>query len=197
MEKESGEETIDCRILIRCMTLFLWLILVSCPGYLHAWECSVTLGGPNIVKVDQTISLHASGCPEGGSYSWSNTPNLVPNGSSAQLTGFVPSFSDYIRVIVTYTSPRGKRCFDTKWVWVCICNVTIVGSDKITVGETISLTAKSDPSGGTYAWSPLAGLVGNGCSAQFTRQHPGDALIEVDYTTHDGDACSDTHTITV
>lgn len=197
MEKESGEEIINRRLLIRCITLLLSLILVSYPAYLHAWECSVTLEGPNVVKVDQIITLHASGGPGGGSYSWSNTPNLVPNGSSAQLTGFVPSFSEYIRVIATYTSPRGKRCSDTKWIWVCTCNVTIVGPDKISVGETISLTTKSDPSGGTYAWSPLAGLVGNGSSARFTGQYPGDTVIKVDYTIPDGDACSDIHTITV
>jgi hypothetical protein len=197
VEKESGEEIINRRLLIRCITLLLSLILVSYPAYLHAWECSVTLEGPNVVKVDQIITLHASGGPGGGSYSWSNTPNLVPNGSSAQLTGFVPSFSEYIRVIATYTSPRGKRCSDTKWIWVCTCNVTIVGPDKISVGETISLTTKSDPSGGTYAWSPLAGLVGNGSSARFTGQYPGDIVIKVDYTIPDGDACSDIHTITV
>ena len=76
-------------------------------AHIHAWECEVTLNGPNTIKVGQAITLSTSGTPEGGSYSWFNTPNLVPHGSTAELTGFVPSFSDYIRVGVT--PPRGAK----------------------------------------------------------------------------------------
>ncbi|NVM22235.1 MAG: hypothetical protein HWN68_10710 [Desulfobacterales bacterium] len=173
------------------------LIVVFHRADIYAWECSVTLEGPNAVKVGQTITLSASGAPEGGSYSWSNTPNLVPNGSTAQLTGFVPSFSDYILVTVTYTSPRGKKCSDTKGIWVCICNVKISGPTQVKVGEIITLTAEGDPSGGTYAWAPLAGLVPSGSSAQFTGQTPGDVTIEVIYTALDEVICTDTHAITV
>ena len=172
-------------------------IVIFHTAHIHAWECEVTLNGPNTIKVGQTITLSASGAPEGGSYSWFNTPNLVPHGSSAELTGFVPSFSDYIQVGVTYTTPRGKRCTVRKWIWVCICYVKISGPNEVKVGETISLHAEGDPPDGTYAWSSLPGLVTSGTSAQFTGQTPGHVTIEVTYTTPDEKTCSDTHEIIV
>jgi len=166
-------------------------------AHIHAWECEVTLNGPNTIKVGQAITLSTSGTPEGGSYSWFNTPNLVPHGSTAELTGFVPSFSDYIRVGVTYTTPRGKRCIARKWIYVCICYVRISGPNEVKVGETISLHADGDPPDGTYAWSPVPGLVPSGSSAQFTGQVPSNVSIGVTYTTPDEKTCSDTHEITV
>jgi hypothetical protein len=172
-------------------------IVIFHTAHIHAWECEITLNGPNTIKVGQAITLSASGVPEGGSYSWFNTPNLVPNGSTAELTGFVSSFSDYIQVGVTYTTPRGKRCTDRKWIYVCICYVKISGPNEVKVGETISLHAEGDPPDGTYAWSPVPGLVPNGSSAQFTGQTPGYVTIEVTYTTPDEKTCSDTHEITV
>ena len=172
-------------------------IVIFHTAHIHAWECDVTLNGPNTIKVGQTITLSASGAPEAGSYSWFNTPNLVPHGSTAELTGFVPSFSDYIQVGVTYTTPRGKRCTDRKWIYVCICYVRISGPNEVKVGETISLHAEGDPPDGTYAWASLPGLVTSGSSAQFTGQTPGHVTIEVTYTTPDEKTCSDTHEITV
>jgi hypothetical protein len=172
-------------------------IVIFHTAHIHAWECEITLNGPNTIKVGQTITLSASGTPEGGSYSWFNTPNLVPHGSSAELTGFVPSFSDYIQVGVTYTTPRGKRCTDRKWIWVCgTCSVSISGPNEVSLGETIGLSATGDPPGGTYAWSPVPGLVPSGASAQFTGQAPGYVTIEVTYTTPGMETCPDTHVAT-
>ncbi len=183
---------------LRGKILLLSLIIVIFhAAHIHAWECEVTLNGPNTIKVGQTITLSASGSPEDGSYSWFNTPNLVPHGSTAELTGFVPSFFDYIQVGATYTTPRGKRCTDRKWIYVCICYVRISGPNEVKVGETISLHAEGDPPDGTYAWSPVSGLVPSGSSAQFTGQTPGHVTIAVTYTTPDEKTCADMHEITV
>ena len=131
-------------------------------------------------------------------YSWSNTPNLVPNGLTAQLTGYKPSSSEYIYVTMTYTSPKGKKCFDKKAIWVCMCYVKISGPIKVKLDDPpITLTAEGYPTGGTYAWSDTPGLAPNGSSAQFTGQSPGDVTIEVTYTDPDGKTCPETHTVTV
>ena len=178
--------------------LFLLIILVFHPVYTYAWECEVTLDGPNVIKEDQTITLSASGAPAEGSYSWSNTPNLVASGSTAQVTGYKPSSSEYIYITVTYTSPKGKKCSDRKAIWVCICYVKINGPGEVKIGDSpIILTAKGDPPGGTYKWAVTSGLVANGSTAEFTGQEPGDVTIEVTYTTPDGKVCTKTHTVTV
>lgn len=202
MEKEGTQKTVkDSKQMNRLRTkilLFSLIILVFHPVFTYAWECEVTLDGPNVIKEGQTITLSASGAPAGGSYSWSNTPNLVPNGSTAQLTGYKPLSSEYIYVTMTYTSPKGKKCHARKAIWVCICYVKINGPEEIKVGDPpITLTAEGDPSGGTYEWSATPGLVPDGSIAQFTGQEPGDVTIEVTYTTPDGKVCTNTHTVTV
>ena len=202
MEKEGTQKTVkDSKQMNRLRTktlLFSLIILVFHPVFTYAWECEVTLDGPNVIKEGQTITLSASGAPAGGSYSWSNTPNLVPNGSTAQLTGYKPLSSEYIYVTITYTSPKGKKCHARKAIWVCICYVKINGPEEFKIGDPpIILTAEGDPSGGTYEWSNTPGLVANGSTAEFTGQEPGDVTIEVTYTTPDGKVCTNTHTITV
>jgi len=209
VEKEGAEETIEdskqrhgLRIGFFSRLLLLSMIMIVVHSkYTYAWECEVTLDGPNAVKVGETITLTALGDPENGSYSWSKTRNLVPNvpnGKTAQLTGFVPTYSDYIRVIVTYTTESGKKCSATKWIWVCICYIKITGPSEVKVGETITLEAEGDPSGGTYSWTPIPGLEADGRTAQFTCQSPGDVTIEVAYTPPNAEEpCYDTHPITV
>jgi len=202
VEKEGTQKTVkDSKQMNRLRTktlLFSLIILVFHPVFTYAWECEATLDGPNVIKEGQTITLSASGTPAGGSYSWSNTPNLVPNGSTAQLTGYKPLSSEYIYVTITYTSPKGKKCHARKAIWVCICYVKINGPEEFKIGAPpIILTAEGDPSGGTYEWSNTPGLVANGSTAEFTGREPGDVTIEVTYTTPDGKICTKTHTITV
>ena len=179
--------------------LFSLIILVFYPVFTYAWECEVTLDGPNVIKEGQTMTLSASGTPAWGSYSWSNTPNLVPNGSTAQLTGYKPLSSEYIYVTITYTSPKGKKCHARKAIWVCLCYVKINGPEEFKIGDApIILTAEGDPSGGTYEWSNTPGLIPNGSTAEFTGQEPGDVTVEVTYNPpNDGEPCNGTHTITV
>jgi hypothetical protein len=203
VEKEGTQKTVkDSKQMNRLRTktlLFSLIILVFHPVFTYAWECEVTLDGPNVIKEGQAITLNASGAPAGGSYSWSNTPNLVPNGSTAQLTGYKPLYSEYIYVTITYTSPKGKKCHARKAIWVCLCYVKINGPDEFKIGDPpITLTAKGDPSGGTYEWSNTPGLVANGSIAEFTAHEPGDVTIEVAYNPPgDGEPCYGTHTITV
>lgn len=203
MEKEGTQKTVkDSKQMNRLrikILLFSLIILVFHPVFTYAWECEVTLDGPNVIKEGQTITLSASGAPAGGSYSWSNTPNLVPNGSTAQLTGYKPLYSEYIYVTMTYTSPKGKKCHARKAIWVCICYVKINGPEEFKIGDPpIILTAEGDPSGGTYEWAVTPGLVHSGSIAKFTGQEPGDIAIEVTYNPpDDGEPCCGTHTITV
>lgn len=202
MEKEGTQKTVkDSKQMNRLRTktlLFSLIILVFHPVFTYAWDCEVILDGPNVIKEGQTITLSTLGTPAGGSYSWSNTPNLVPNGSTAQLTGYKPLSSEYIYVTITYTSPKGKKCHARKAIWVCICYVKINGPEEFKIGDPpIILTAEGDPSGGTYEWSNTPGLIANGSTAEFTGQEPGDITIEVTYTTPDGKICTKTHTVTV
>ncbi|MBN1932539.1 MAG: hypothetical protein JW786_13130 [Desulfobacterales bacterium] len=161
------------------------------------WECNVTLDGPDSIEVGQLITLSALGAPEGGSYSWSNTPNLVPYGATAVLRGFNPQYSEHIWVTVTYTSPKGKKCSDTKEIWVCDCHIEINGPTDVKVGDTITLIVTGEILGENYEWSVVPGLVPNGSTARFTGQTPGDADIQFTYTNPDGKTCYDIHTITV
>ncbi len=165
------------------------------------WECSVDITGPTWVKIDNTINLTASGLPVGGSYSWSATPNLVPGGSTATLTGFQPTFSDYIRVTVRYTAPKGNSCTDTKWIYAHSCGVEIAGPVQAEAGQPVSLTATAEPTGGKYQWSISQGtgtLSGQDAAATFTSDQVGEGEIEVVYTPPNGNgSCTDSHTITV
>jgi len=92
-----------------------------------------------------------------------------------------------------------KKCHARKAIWVCICYVKINGPEEFKIGDPpITLTAKGDPSGGTYEWSNTPGLVANGSTAEFTGQEPGDVTIKVTYNPPgDGEPCYGTHTITV
>jgi len=179
------------------LLLLSMIMIVVHSKYSYAWECEVTLDGPNVIKVGQTIILTASGTPEGGHYSWYSIPKLKPYGATAQLTGFAPTFSDSIRVGVTYESPEGKKCSATKWIWVCLCYVKIKGPSEVKVGDTIALEAEGEPSGGSYKWSDTPGLAPNDSKAEFTGQSPGDVTIEVTYTTTDEETCTETHAIKV
>lgn len=184
--------------------LFKALLLLSLltPVSTLAWECDVTVSGPNTVKLDQPITLSAIGTPTGGSYSWSRTPNLIPNGATATLTGFIPTYSEYIRVIGYYTSPKGKKCSDTKWLWACVCNVTSLnGPVEAKIGEQITLTAQADPTGGTYTWTVNSGtgtITPSDSSSVFIGDKDGPVEIKVSYVPPDGgEPCEKFHTIQV
>lgn len=177
--------------------IVFFLSLIFCAS-IYAWECDVSLSAPNVIKAGQTITISAHGTPEGGSYSWFKTPGLVPHGSTASLTGYKPTYSEYILVGVRYTTPEGKGCKDRKWIWVCICYVKISGPDETFVGEPITLSAKGDPSGGTYVWTPMPGLTVNGSSAHYIADKPGEVTFQVAYTPPGADeACYDTHTVKI
>lgn len=181
-------------------SFFVILSLLYFAAGAGAWNCEVELTGPGIIKEGQTITFSAQGAPEGGSYSWSKTKNLEAHGSFALLTANeAPEFSDYIPVIVTYTSPRGKKCSDKKYVWFCRCYTKISGPDKYTIGDPpIQLSASQDPSGGVLTWTPADGLTPNGSSALFESGTPGETVLEVSYTPPgEVDPCMDTHTVKV
>jgi hypothetical protein len=133
-----------------------WIIFLgtfAVVPFAAGWDCSVSMSGPSAIKNDQTVTLIATGEPSGGSYSWWRIPNLVPNGSSADLTAFEPSSSDYIRVGVNYTTPRGKKCSVTKYLWYERCCANINGPNTVFPGETIILIASGEPVGGIFHWS--------------------------------------------
>ncbi len=185
---------------------FVFLVCFYCvavtPLALQAWECDVTVDGPNTIKLNQQITLTATGTPAGGSYSWSRTPNLTPNGSTATLTGFQPTFSEYIRVVGYYTSPKGKKCSDTKWLWACVCSLTqIVGPPTAKVGEEITLTTQADPEGGTYSWSIITGtgtLAPTENSVKFIGDQPGAVEIKASYVPPEGgEPCTKFHSIEI
>ena len=140
------------KILIKLTLCSVFIGLFGMVTFAGAWDCAVTLSGPSVIKPDQTITLEASGEPSGGSYSWWRTPNLSPDGATAHLTAFEPTFSNYIRVGVTYTSPKGKKCSDVNYIWYKGCNVKISGPDTVGIGKKITLFASGEPSGGTFSW---------------------------------------------
>jgi len=176
----------------RTPNILLWVLLLPffSPTWSHGWECSVTVEGPHWVRVGETITLTAAGLPEGGQYHWSATPNLVPDGASATLTGFVPTFSEYIRVTLRYATPNGHSCRETKWVYVhAPCHVNLIGPTEAEPGEEVTLTAAGNPAGGTYKWSLSRSdgtLEGHDATALFIPHQPGEAQIEVTYTTPNG-----------
>jgi hypothetical protein len=172
-------------ILIRLIfwTIFLWAFAMA--PFAFGWDCTVTLSGPSAIKKEQTITLMASGDPSGGSYSWWRIPNLTPNGSSANLTAFEPTFSDYIRVGVNYTTPRGKKCSDTKYIWYEGCCAKIIGPDTVKLGETVTLSASGEPVGGSFIWensNPQAvQLEASGDTASLSGLSPGTTTITLTY----------------
>jgi hypothetical protein len=171
---------------------------------LFAWECGVSLNAPKAIGVGETKTLYATGTPEGGSYSWSNLSSLTPSGDTATLIGYQPSYSDYIRVGVVYTSPSGLRCSESKYIWVYACDINLNGPKELKLGEFATLTVNkySHTSGGSYIWSGPDTLVpdASGTYAIFTPEASGEAIFTVNYTEGSGaDACSsqDSHVINV
>lgn len=176
----------------------LLLILLFAWQPVYGWDCSITLDGPTWVKIDHTINLSASGLPSGGQYYWSSSPYLVPNGSSATLTGFKPTYSDYIRVTVSYLSPTGGHCSDTKWVYAHLgdCQVALDGVSVAPVGAPTLIAASGQPDGGTCAWLSPTGLLDQGLTAQYTAQASGLQSFKAEYTTPSEDTCTATHDTT-
>ncbi|MCD4719842.1 MAG: hypothetical protein K8S13_08270 [Desulfobacula sp.] len=180
--------------------LCLLFITIICPISVIAWDCEVETNGPDVIKKGQTITLTADGAPEGGSYSWSNTKNLEAHGSFALLSApEAPEFSEYIPVTVTYTSPKGKKCSDKKYIWFCRCYTKISGPNKYKIGDPpINLTASGDPSGGIFEWTQTPGLTANGSSAVFESDTPQEVSLEISYTPPgETDPCYDTHPVEV
>jgi|GEM_PF-2651919 len=160
-----------------------------------AWECEVDVFGPKTIKLGQQVTLSASGTPAGGSYSWSRTPNLITNGSTAILIGFNPTFSDYIKVTGYYTSPKGKKCSDSIWLWACVCSPkAITAPAKAKIGEEVTLSIIDAPEGGTYSWNIESGsgiLTTNGASATFIGDKIGVTEIRLSYIPPEGgEPCS-------
>lgn len=202
-EKSRGSFAEDGTTMMR---LFATIIVVSVQLLSQtsslAWECEVDVTGPKTIKLDQQITLSASGTPAGGSYSWSRTQNLVPNGSTATITGFQPTFSEYIKVTGYYTSPKGKKCSDSIWLWACVCSLqTISGPATAQIGEEVTLSTSADPEGGTYSWTIETGsgtLTPNGASATFSGNLAGPTEIKVSYTPAEGgEPCTAYHTIQI
>jgi hypothetical protein len=168
--------------------LTLWTLFLCAFGivpFAAGWDCDVTLSGPSTIKKEQTVTIEASGEPSGGTYAWWRIPNLIPNGNSADLTAFEPSFSDYIRVGVNYTTPRGKKCSKAKYIWYEKCCAKISGPNTVTLGETISLSASGEPVGGSFIWensNPEAVQIeATGNSATLLGLAPGTTTITLTY----------------
>jgi len=167
------------KILIRLIVLML--VARTLPSL--AWECDVTIDGPNSVMLDQTITLTATGAPAGGHFSWSRTPNLTPKGSIATLKGFNSCY-DNISVSCRYVTPKGNCCTDRKYIWVHPCNVHMLENApaEVMVGEELFLTASGEPDDGKYEWSVNSGpglISGNGNSAVFVSDQAGEVDIKV------------------
>jgi hypothetical protein len=185
--------------------LTFWTLFLGVFGMVPiamSWDCSVTISGPSVIKKDQTITLIASGDPSGGSYSWWRIPNLIPNGNSADLTGFEPSFSDYIRTGVNYTTPRGKKCSETKFILYEGCCAKISGPDTVNLGETISLSGSGEPAGGVFFWEnsdpQLVQLDATGNTASLTGLATGTTTITLTYDYPDlGLNCQSNHEVNV
>ncbi|MDF1613791.1 hypothetical protein [Desulfurivibrio dismutans] len=180
----------------------LLLLFLFVPATAVAWECSASIAGPHWVKIGRTITLTAEGLPAGGSYSWSATPNLFPRGSTATLTGYKPSTSDYIRVSMRYATPKGNSCSDTKWIYAHpACEVLVSGPGQAGVGEAVNLGAAADPSDGVFAWRISSGsgsIAGDGPKAVYIGDQPGEVEIEVAYTTSDGaETCKGYHQLSI
>nr|MBF0221617.1 hypothetical protein [Desulfobulbaceae bacterium] len=180
------------------------VFLVSSLGFgvsVWGWECEVTLTAPKTIKLDQTVSLSASGTPVGGSYSWSRNPTLTAFGETATLVGYKVGYSEYITVTSTYTTPKGKSCKDTKWLWVCLCTVGISGPAESEIGAPVTLAASADSLGGTYEWSVNSGsgsISGTGDAVLFTGDQAGEVEIKVSYTPLEGgEPCTAYHSIQV
>ncbi|MDP2106012.1 MAG: hypothetical protein Q8J76_08450, partial [Desulfobulbaceae bacterium] len=185
----------------RHLLTILPALFILFPGIALAWECEVTLTAPKTIKIGQTIKLSASGTPTGGAYSWSRNALLAPSGSTARLTGYKPTYSEYIGVTSTYRSPKGKSCADTKWIWVCLCTVGISGPSQAKLGDPITLTANGIPANGIYIWTVNLGsgsISGAGETVAFTGDQPGEVEIKVAYTPPEGgEPCTYYHSILV
>lgn len=131
-------------------SLFFLVTILFIPVTSPAWECDVTLDAPKTIKLDQEVTLTADGTPTGGSYSWSRTKDLTSDGATAILIGHKPNYSEYIQVIAYYRSPKGKKCKDVKYIWVCACTVTkLNGPATAKVDQKVALTAEAEPTGGS------------------------------------------------
>ncbi len=198
----QGTTEDGCHMKSLLYSLFFLIAILFIPVTSPAWECDVTLDAPKTIKIDQEVILTADGTPTGGSYSWSRTKNLTPDGATATLIGHKPNYSEYIQVIAYYRSPKGKKCKDVKWIWVCACNVTrLNGPATAKVGQKVALAAEAEPTGGAYTWTIVSGsgsLTPDDSSAEFIGDKAGSVEIKVSYVPPDGgEPCTKDHTIEV
>jgi hypothetical protein len=92
----------------------LAIVVLLLPVYTHAWDCSVSISGPNTVEMGESITLTANGNHYGGSYSWSSWPYNLGSGQTIAFTGKIPGKTT---VWVSYSGPWG-HCYTSKEITV-------------------------------------------------------------------------------
>lgn len=68
----------------------LAIVVLLLPVYSYAWDCSVSISGPDTVEMGESITLSANGNHYGGTYSWSAWPYNLGTGQTINFTGKVP-----------------------------------------------------------------------------------------------------------
>jgi len=183
--------------------VFLLFVLIFChvPS-VWAWDrCDVTLDIPHgAIGVGESLTVTADGLEAGGVYNWSNYSYITPNGSTATVIGTKLSYSDYLRIGVTYSGPGGGSCSDTGWIWVKPgCTFSLSGENEMPLfGTPIEIAATpAEGTDGSFSWGGAESLAGNDRLALFTGTEAGRKTVDATYSTNTGGSCVQTHDIAV
>lgn len=121
------------------------------PNPAPTYKIKSVTGGGNI-KIGKTCTVSGTTEPEGGKITWSSSNTKI---ATVDGNGLVTGISTgTVSIIGTSESGDSKECMVTvEAAEVTYKSVTIKGDKTVQVGKTVTLTATTEPAGGSVSWT--------------------------------------------
>ncbi|MBD5522577.1 MAG: hypothetical protein HDR03_15370 [Lachnospiraceae bacterium] len=121
------------------------------PNPTPTYKMKSVTGGGNI-KIGKTCTVSGTTEPEGGKITWSSSNTKI---ATVDGNGLVTGISTgTVSIIGTSESGDSKECMVTVEAGeVTYKSVTIKGDKTVQVGKTVTLTATTEPAGGSVSWT--------------------------------------------
>ena len=121
------------------------------PAPTPTYKMKNVTGGGNI-RIGKTCTVSGTTEPEGGKITWSSSNTKI---ATVDGNGLVTGISTgTVSIIGTSESGDSKECMVTVEAGeVTYKSVTIKGDKTVQVGKTVTLTATTEPAGGSVSWT--------------------------------------------